>query len=152
MAVPPGGPFEICFSFDTTGSMGACIESVKGQTQDMIQRLQADIPGIRFAVFAHADYCNYNRGAGYVTKHVDFCTDVEKLCKWVQSLGPTCGGDIDECYELVLHEVQDLSWTPGSQRALVMIGDANPHEPNYHLNTLKLDWRKEAEKLSQMVS
>ncbi|KAK3092258.1 hypothetical protein FSP39_000425 [Pinctada imbricata] len=149
MAVPPGGPFEICFSFDTTGSMSSSITEVKGRVQDMIQRLQADIPGIRIAVFAHGDYCDKN--SSYVTKHIDFSTNVADLCKWVKNVGSTGGGDSDECYELVLHEVQDLSWTPGSQRALVMIGDANPHEPNYPQNTLKLDWRKEADKLAAMA-
>ena len=28
-----------------------------------------------------------------------------------------------------------------------MIGDASPHPPSYHLNTLKIDWRQEAKKL-----
>ena len=28
-----------------------------------------------------------------------------------------------------------------------MIGDASPHPPSYHLNTLKIDWREEAKKL-----
>ena len=47
MAVPPGGPIEICFSFDTTGSMSGSIKAVKQNVQEMIQRLQSDIPGIR---------------------------------------------------------------------------------------------------------
>lgn len=28
-----------------------------------------------------------------------------------------------------------------------MLGDASPHPPSYHLNTLKIDWREEAKKL-----
>ena len=121
MAVPPGGPIEICFSFDTTGSMSGSIKAVKQNVQEMIQRLQSDIPGIRIAVFAHGDYCD--RHSSYVTKHIDFSTDLQQLCDWVKDVGSTWGGDSDECYELVLHEVQSLSWTPGTQRALVMIGD-----------------------------
>ena len=42
---------------------------------------------------------------------------------------------------------EELSWTPGSQRSLVMLGDASPHPPSYHLNKLKIDWREEAKKL-----
>ncbi|KAJ8320927.1 hypothetical protein KUTeg_002514 [Tegillarca granosa] len=148
-AVLPGGSFEICFSFDTTGSMSSCIEEVKGRLQDMIQRLQADIPGIRIAVFAHGDYCD--KGRTYVTKYIDFSTDVAELCTWVKSVEATGGGDSDECYELVLHEVQSLSWTPGTKRALVMIGDADPHEPNYGMNKKKLNWRNETEKLAEMA-
>ncbi|CAG2207283.1 unnamed protein product [Mytilus edulis] len=120
----PGGPMEICFSFDTTGSMSGCINEVKGNVQDMIQRLQADIPGIRMAVFAHGDYCDKHN---YITKHIDFSTNVAELCTW-------------------------LSWTPGSKRALVMIGDADPHEPGYKYDgkTYKIDWRKEAYQLMTM--
>ncbi|XP_060084532.1 uncharacterized protein LOC132563799 [Ylistrum balloti] len=147
MALPPGGLQEICFSFDTTGSMYSCLDEVRGRIQDMIQRLQADIPGIRIAVFAHGDYCDKNN---YITKHIDFSTDVSTLCKWVNDVGRTGGGDADECYELVLHEVKSLSWTPGSQRALVMMGDNNPHKPSYPQNTMKLNWRTEAEDLSKM--
>jgi len=58
------------------------------------------------------------------------------------------GADWEECYELVLYEAREkLSWTPGTQRSLVMIGDAKPHPPTFHMNTLKLDWRVEAKKL-----
>ena len=42
---------------------------------------------------------------------------------------------------------EELSWTPDSQRSLVIIGDASPHPPSYHLNTLKIDWKEEAKKL-----
>ena len=149
MAVPPGGPIEICFSFDTTGSMSSSINAVKQNVQEMIQRLQTDIPGIRLTIFAHGDYCDRNRS--YVTKHIDFSTDLKELCDWVKNVGSTGGGDSDECYELVLHEIQSLSWTPGTQRALVMIGDAHPHDVNYPDNKLKLDWKKELEVLAAMV-
>ena len=150
MAVlPPGGLPEIVFSFDTTGSMSSCLVEVRGRLNDMIQRLQADIPAIRIAVFAHGDYCDK---ATYVTKFIDFTDDVSKLCGFVSGVCGTGGGDSDECYELVLNQVREkLSWSPGSNRALVMIGDANPHRPNYPDNTLKLDWRRETDKLAKMV-
>lgn len=144
----PNGPMEIVFSFDTTGSMSGCLNEVRGRVSDMVQRLQADIPGIKMAVFAHGDYCDRHN---YITKFVDFTDDVAKLVDFTQNVKSTGGGDFDECYELVLYEVRTkLSWTPGSQRALVMIGDCNPHEPNYPDNKLKLDWRVEADELGKM--
>ena len=58
------------------------------------------------------------------------------------------GADWEECYELVLYEAREkLSWTPGTQRSLVMIGDAIPHPATFHMNKLKLDWKIEAKKL-----
>lgn len=58
------------------------------------------------------------------------------------------GGDWPECYELVLYEARTkLSWSPGTQRSLVMIGDAIPHDTSYPMNEMKLDWKKEAARL-----
>ena len=147
----PSGPMEIVFSFDTTGSMMSCLNEVRGRVQDMVQRLQSDIPGIKIAIFAHGDYCDAK--STYVTKYENFTDNIAQLCKFVKFVKATGGGDADECYELVLHQVRtELSWTPGSQRALVMIGDSNPHGPRYPQNKLKLNWRNEADELGKMVS
>lgn len=148
MTMPSSRQIDICFSFDTTGSMAPCVEKVKTCVQEMIKRLQKDISGIRMALVAHGDYCD--AGTTYVTKHIDFTTDVSRLCQWVQSVGSTGGGDADECYELVLYEVQSLNWRTSTRKALVMIGDANPHEPSYPQNVKNLDWRIETEKLGDM--
>merc|ERR1711935_209809 len=42
-----------------------------------------------------------------------------------------------------------LSWTAGSKRGLVMIGDSNPHVPSYPLNLQNLDWERECAELNQ---
>jgi len=142
---PPGGPVEIVFSFDTTGSMYPCLTQVRRSVSNTVKRLQKEIPGIRIAVIAHGDYWDSHT---YVTKIMDFSTDGNKLCDFVQNVQGTGGADWEECYELVLYEAREkLSWTPGTQRSLVMIGDAIPHPPTFHMNTLKLDWKVEAKKL-----
>ncbi|XP_050409157.2 uncharacterized protein LOC126824045 [Patella vulgata] len=142
MALPPNGPIEVVFSLDTTGSMSSILDEVRHRLQDMITRLQADIPGIRFAVVAHGDYCDAEHF--YVTKHVDFTDDLPTLCNFMNDVGGTGGGDVSECYELVLRLVRDkLSWTPYSQQILIMVGDAYPHEADYPLNVDKIDWREE---------
>lgn len=142
---PPGGPVEIVFSFDTTGSMYPCLTQVRRNIAETVKRLQKEISGIRIAIIAHGDYCDTFT---YVTNIMDFTCDGNKLSEFVQNVSSTGGGDWEECYELVLHEARTkLSWTPGTQRSLVMIGDAIPHPPSYPLNTLKLDWKKEAKQL-----
>lgn len=149
--LPPGGLIEIAFSFDTTGSMSQCLEEVRGRVGDMIQRLQADIPGIRIAVIAHGDYCDKD---SYIIKWIDFGSSLPEMCDFVRNISRTSGGDFEECYELVLARAQtELSWTPGSQRSLVMIGDATPHPFSYYRDQEeKLDWEEEAKKLANMVS
>ncbi|XP_033751279.1 uncharacterized protein LOC117335417 [Pecten maximus] len=147
--LPPGGLLEIVFSFDTTGSMSSILEEVQGRLQDMIQRLQADIPGIRIGVIAHGDYCDDK--VFYLTKELDLCTNVVELCNFVKGVEGTGGGDEDECYELILRMVrQNFTWTPASQKILVMIGDAKPHEPEYELNVDNIDWRAEVNDLHNM--
>ncbi|KAJ8298601.1 hypothetical protein KUTeg_022661 [Tegillarca granosa] len=148
--LPPGGLLEIVFSFDTTGSMSSILAEVQGRLQDMIQRLQADIPGIRIGVIAHGDYCD--KDVFYLTKQIDLCSDVKELCEFIQGVEGTGGGDQDECYELVLRMVgRDFTWTPNSTKILVMIGDANPHEPDYELNTDNIDWREEVKHLHDVM-
>ena len=139
-------PIELMISFDTTGSMSSCIAEVRKCVQDLVQRLFMDIPNLKISIVAHGDYCDER--TYYVLKHVDFTNDPTALCEFVRDVGPSGGGDFEECYEYVLYHARQTKWTPGTQRALVMIGDATPHEPNYHLNKLKLDWREEANKLN----
>ena len=150
----PGGPqpIEIVFSFDTTGSMSCYLDEVRKELRETIKRLFSDIPQLKIAVFAHGDYCDAKWS--YVTKHIDFTNDVEKLCEFVTEAGPTGGGDSPECYELVLNKVRtELSWQPGTQRSLVMIGDDLPHNPSYPENLLKINWKDEVKALhDEMVS
>ena len=57
---------DVAFSFDTTGSMYACLGEVRRKLQETISRLKRDIPGIRLATIAHGDYCDAS--SSYVTK------------------------------------------------------------------------------------
>ncbi|GFR71866.1 von Willebrand factor type A [Elysia marginata] len=145
-AMPPM-PLEIVFSFDTTGSMFGYLEEIRAKLRELIQRLQADIPAIRVAVIAHGDYCDAS--SSYVTKFLDLTTDVVSLCDFVHTVGRTGGGDAPECYELVLREIRTkLSWSAGSRRAVVIIGDNLPHEVDYPQNKLRIDWKEEVRTLA----
>jgi hypothetical protein len=135
---------EVVFSFDTTGSMYPCLTQVRRNVKSTVTRLAEEIPGIRIGIIAHGDYCD--AGTTYVTKHLDLTGDVNAICHFVENVQPTGGGDAPECYELVLHEAQSLSWTAGTNKALVLIGDDVPHPPAH--TPKKLNWRDEVDKLS----
>lgn len=137
---------EVVFSFDTTGSMYPCLTQVRRKIKETVTRLLDEIPGIRIGIIAHGDYCD--AGNTYVTKHLDLSGDVATICNFVQNVEPTGGGDAPECYELVLHEAQSLSWTPTNSKTLVLIGDDIPHAPAQ--TPQKLNWRQEVDKLAQM--
>lgn len=136
---------EVVFSFDTTGSMYPCLTQVRKKIKATVTRLMKEIPGMRIGIIAHGDYCD--AGSTYVTKALDLTDDVEKICRFVERVEPTGGGDAPECYELVLHEAQALSWTPSYHKCFVLIGDDVPHGPAQ--NPKRLNWREEVDKLGK---
>ena len=93
---------DVCLTFDTTGSMYPCLTQVRRAQAELVKRLFKDIPNLRIAVIAHGDYCD--AGDPYVTKTLDFSSDKKKICKFIEKVESTYGGDAPECYELVLHE------------------------------------------------
>jgi predicted DNA-binding WGR domain protein len=147
----PGGtpmsstPVEVVFSFDTTGSMYPCLTQVRRHVKSTVTRLGEEVPGIRIGIIAHGDYCDQR--STYVTRHLPLTSDVDAICRFVETVGPTGGGDAPECYELVLHEAQSQPWTAEATKALVLIGDDVPHPPAH--NPGRLDWRQEAVALTK---
>ena len=124
----PTSTYDIVISFDTTGSMSQCIREVRRQVKETVLRLFNEIPGIRIGIVAHGDYCD--KDSSYLMKFVDLTNESQKIVDFINDVGDTGGGDYPEAYEYVLREVQKLSWNSDSMRALVMIGDAYPHDKN----------------------
>jgi hypothetical protein len=137
---------DVVFSFDTTGSMYTCLREVRRHIINLTTRLFEEIPNIRIGIIAHGDYCDEQ--STYLMKFEDLTNNAEKICTFVNSVEDTHGGDFPEAYEYVLHKAQNLSWNSDTLRALVIIGDAYPHEITE--NPYKLDWRKETDGLKEM--
>jgi hypothetical protein len=127
--------------------MAACLAQVRRQIQSTVTQLFRDIPELRIGIIAHGDYCDAR--SSYVIKMLDLTKDQGSILKFVRETPSTGGGDADECYELVLHESRRLSWRAGVPRVLALIGDANPHGPNYPQNEKKLDWKNELDLLTE---
>jgi hypothetical protein len=140
------GAREIVISFDTTGSMYPCLTQVRRNVDELIKRLFREVPGIRIGIVAHGDYCD---GRRVITTH-ELSTNQRALCDFVRTVEATGGGDLPECYELVLHTLRSFNWTAGLSRSLVLIGDDVPHPANDRQNTKHLDWRNEAKCLVEM--
>ena len=85
---------------------------------------------------------------GYCTSHDD--RKLKKLVDWANNVERTCGFDDDECYELVLRDVQKISWSLTCRnRSLVdLVGAASPHL--LRPKSRKSQWRKEAHELKFM--
>ena len=140
------GTVDIVFSFDTTGSMYPCLAQVRRKLREIVTRLFKEIPGLRVDVIAHGDYCD--EGSTYLTRVFELNRDVTALCRFVDDVIPTGGGDLPEAYEYVLRQARGLQWSKADSRVLVMIGDDVPHGPSYPGNRLKIDWKAEASALA----
>ena len=138
--------YDVAFSFDTTGSMYACVGQVRRQIKEIAAELIDKIPGMRICIIAHGDYCDEK--STYLMKFIDFTNDKKKIEDFVTQTGNTGGGDAPEAYEYVLREAQKLSWDSEKCRALVMIGDDSPHPADQ--NPYKIDWRTEVKELHSM--
>lgn len=148
LAVGDYSKIQIVFSYDTTGSMSACIERVKSVVKETISRLIRSVPNIEIAVIAHGDYCDENYY--YLLKMRDFSSDQKVLCDFINDVGHTGGGDFEEAYEYVLNKARiSLSWKDKANKCLVMIGDATPHGPKDSANKSGLDWKHEAQMLKE---
>lgn len=140
-------PKDILISFDTTGSMYPCLAQVRKNVAAMVTRLFKEVSGVRIGIIAHGDYCDEK--STYITTTLDFTTDESKLVHFINNVKSTGGGDWAECYEFVLNHARTLSWSAGTSKSFIMIGDAIPHEPSYPLNTRKLDWKNESSLLAE---
>ena len=138
--------YDVVISFDTTGSMSQCIAEVRRKVKQVISRLFLEIPGIRIGIVAHGDYCD--KDDSYLMKSVDIGSTEQQIIDFITNVGNTEGGDYPEAYEYVLREVQKMSWSSESMRALVMIGDAYPHKKED--NPEHIDWKEQVEEIKNM--
>lgn len=141
---------QAVISFDTTGSMYPCIRTVRNRVKEIGRKLHEVIDEpLELGVIAHGDYCDVDKT--YVTKSLDLTSDLGAFSRFVTSVEKTGGGDNDECYELVLHKIRQMSWKAGAKKIFLLIGDAKPHEVGYRWreHTNMLDWRNEAHLLKE---
>ena len=137
-------PIDVVISFDTTGSMYPVLTQVRRKIKEAVSRLMDELPGIHIGIIAHGDYCD--AGHTYVTQHLDLTHDMTAIIDFVTNTQATGGGDAPECYELVLHEAQTLTWRPDATHVFVLIGDDVPHPPA--ANPQHLNWRTEVATLT----
>ncbi len=134
---------DLVFMFDTTGSMYPYLEQVRNNLSKIVKEIHASMPAIRIAIMAYGDHCD--EGSTYLVKGCPFSTDTEELVRFIQTVEKTGGGDIPEAVEDALWEVNRVKWNQSAGKALVLVGDAPPHErPEC---PYKRDYRAEAEGL-----
>lgn len=127
------GKADIIIAIDTTGSMGPAIAQAKAEATQLVNDIQAQIPGARFAV---VDFKDYSDGAAvYVLKTPGFTPSAAAVQAAINTMAPGGGGDFAEAYNRVFYEAySDPALTstrdPDAVQFLVVLGDAPPHDAN----------------------
>jgi hypothetical protein len=154
---PKEAPTDMVIAFDTTGSMREYIGAVRTHVQETIKNLFENTPGLQLKIVAFGDYCDMSSSKefGNAYQETQLTKNKDELIKFVRNAKDTGGGDSDEFYELVLHKIlEETPWREGANKAILLIGDADPHEVGYSwapmINNARIDWKKEAKKAASM--
>jgi len=118
---------DIAFVVDATGSMGDEIEYLKFEMEDVIRNTfnsHSDLD-LKVASVFYRDI-----GDEYVTKHVDFQSDLLKVLNFVKLQRDGGGGDTPEAVDSAMDvALSKLSWrTDARTRLMFLFLDAPPHD------------------------
>jgi len=128
---------DLVFCIDTTGSMWDDIAAVKSSATYIINGIAAKLPDFRISVVDYRDFPIYPYGASGDYPYHDvlgFTNNPAAAASAIQSLSLGNGMDWRESvYSALMHCISGASlggWrTGGVKRAIILMGDAPPHDP-----------------------
>jgi hypothetical protein len=123
--LPP--TLDLAFVIDTTGSMGDELRYVQTEVQSIASTVLQRFPGVtvRYGLVVYKDV-----GDTYVSKKIDFTTDLQKFELDLKSQSAGGGGDLPEAVEEGIASMNQLSWsTTHAAHLAFWIADAPPHTP-----------------------
>jgi carboxypeptidase-like protein/type IX secretion system substrate protein/von Willebrand factor type A domain-containing protein len=118
---------DIAFVVDATGSMSDEIDFLKIELEDVIRNTFAQHPDLDL----HVGSVFYrDRGDEYLSRHIDFQTDLLKVLNFIKLQRAGGGGDMPEAVDVALQTALDsLHWSDGARaRILFLVLDAPPHD------------------------
>ena len=128
---------EIAFVVDATGSMQDEIDYLKSELENIIHNIKDTLPAldIRLASVFYRDI-----GDEYVTKKVDFSSDISRTINFIKANNAGGGGDEPEAVDQALSvTLNNLSWSNNAlSRMVFLVLDAPPHNTPIIRDTLKM--------------
>ncbi|AWH74676.1 hypothetical protein DCS32_11065 [Dokdonia sp. Dokd-P16] len=114
---------DILFAVDATGSMGDEIAYLKSELKNIMSRIDASVEQKRVALTVYRDH-----GDDYVTRAIDFSSDVNEVKDFLSAQHAAGGGDYEEAVEEALKVSLSQSWNKKAKaRILFLMLDAPPH-------------------------
>ncbi|WP_405225970.1 carboxypeptidase-like regulatory domain-containing protein [Dokdonia sp. Asnod1-B02] len=114
---------DILFAVDATGSMGDEIAYLKSELKNIMSRIDTSVEQKRVALTVYRDH-----GDDYVTRAIDFSSDVNEVKDFLSVQHAAGGGDYEEAVEEALKVSLSQSWNEKAKaRILFLMLDAPPH-------------------------
>ncbi len=114
---------DLVFVIDATESMIDDISEVREMVIPVLEEMLPRWPSWRVALVLYKDY--YEDFLARIA--TPFTADLDLFQKALNSFRVQGGRDIPEAVYEGLHAALSLSWTPGSDRKVILVGDAPPH-------------------------
>jgi len=126
---------EIAFIVDATSSMNDEIRFLKSDLEDVLERAEADNPGIDLwtgSVF-YRDLSDE-----YIVRKSDFTNDIKETRNFIKDQSGGGGGDYPEAVDLALEMgIEELQWSDDAKSRLVFLMlDAPPHREQNNIELL----------------
>jgi len=117
---------EIAFVVDATGSMGDEIEYLKLELEDVLTKTFEKYNNLDFRA---ASVFYRDNEEEYLTKHINFNSDLLKILNFIKLQKAEAGGDMPEAVDAALETALDsLSWSNDARTKIIfLILDAPPH-------------------------
>jgi len=118
---------DIAFVVDATGSMSDEIDFLKIELEDVIRNTFAQHADLDL----HVGSVFYrDKGDEYLSRHIDFQTDLVKVLNFIKLQRAGGGGDMPEAVDVALQTALDsLHWNSAARsRILFLVLDAPPHD------------------------
>lgn len=118
---------DIAFVVDATGSMGDEIDYLKLELEDVLTKTFEKYNNVELRA---ASVFYRDLGDEYVTKHIDFNTDLLKVLNFIKLQSAEAGGDVPEAVDAALATALDsLNWSKDARtKIMFLILDAPPHQ------------------------
>jgi Mg-chelatase subunit ChlD len=126
----PSGKLDIVLTIDATGSMGDDIDAVRSNMLQLLHNVEASGADWRMALVTYKDVPPQGDPGDYASRvDLDFTSDPEAVTSALNGIVVGGGGDEAETVLSGIHQAVGLGWRDGAKKAVVVLGDAPPHDP-----------------------
>ena len=121
---------DVMLTIDTTGSMWDHIDQVKANATALVDRLAASGASWRMGIVTYRDVPPNGDSGDYASRlDLGFTSDRSAIKAAIAAIEVGGGGDTPETVLSGIQTAVDRPWRNGAKKAVIVLGDAPPHDP-----------------------